>query len=112
MSTAPGTEFSYAIEHGKTEEGFNLTIVKCQGRLISENAEQLRQVVRPLILQGGRIAIDFADLDYMDSAGLGAVVSLKVSAISRGLCVLELVNLTPRIKKLLTITNLMELFTT
>jgi hypothetical protein len=35
-----------------------------------------------------------------------------VSAISRGLCVLELVNLTPRIKKLLTMTNLMQLFTT
>jgi anti-anti-sigma factor len=110
MSTAPSTAFSHEIELGKTEEGFNLTIVKCKGRLVSENAEELRKVVRPLILQGGRIAIDFADLDYMDSAGLGAVVSLKVSAISRGLCVLELVNLTPRIKKLLTITNLTQLF--
>jgi hypothetical protein len=37
-------------------------------------------------------------------------VGLKVSAINRGLCVLELVNLTPRVKKLLSITNLLELF--
>ena len=84
--------------------------MKCHGRLISESTGDLRQVVRPLIQAGGRIAIDFADVDYMDSAGLGAVVGLKVSAISRGLCVLELVNLTPRIKKLLTITNLTQLF--
>jgi anti-anti-sigma factor len=110
MSVEPGAAFHHEIEHGKTEEGFNLTIVKCHGRVISESADDLRQVVRPLILAGGRIAIDFADVDYMDSAGLGAVVGLKVSAISRGLCVLELVNLTPRIKKLLTITNLTQLF--
>jgi anti-anti-sigma factor len=110
MSTGPGTAFSYEILQGKTEEGFNLTIVKCQGRLVSEYTGELRQVVHPMILRGGRIAIDFTDLDYMDSAGLGAVVSLKASAINRGLCVLELVNLTPRIKKLLTMTNLMQLF--
>ncbi len=110
MSTAPDTAFHYEIEQGKTEEGFNLTIVKCKGRLVSENTKELREVVRPLIEQGGRIALDFAELDYMDSAGLGAVVSLKVSAINKGLCVLELVNLTPRIKKLLTMTNLMQLF--
>jgi anti-anti-sigma factor len=110
MSTAPGAAFHYEIEHNKSEEGFNVTTVKCEGRLISENTEELRAVVRPLIQQGGRIALDFTDLDYMDSAGLGAIVSLKVSAINRGLCVLELLNLTPRIKKLLTMTNLLQLF--
>jgi anti-anti-sigma factor len=110
MSTAPGAAFHYEIEQNKSEEGFNVTTVKCEGRLISENTEELRAVVRPLIQQGGRIALDFTDLDYMDSAGLGAIVSLKVSAINRGLCVLELLNLTPRIKKLLTMTNLLQLF--
>ena len=37
MSTAPGAAFHYEIEHNKSEEGFNVTTVKCRGRLISEN---------------------------------------------------------------------------
>ena len=110
MSTAPGTAFHYEIEQTKDENDFNLTIVKCQGKLTSENADEIRKVVHPLILRGGRIALDFADLQYLDSSGLGAIVSLKVSAISRGLCVLELRNLTPRVKELLRITNLLQLF--
>jgi len=110
MSTAPGTAFQYEIEQTKDANDFNLTIVKCQGKLTSENADEIRKVVHPLILRGGRIALDFADLQYLDSSGLGAIVGLKVSAISRGLCVLELRNLTPRVKELLRITNLLQLF--
>jgi len=112
MSTAPGTAFHYQIEETRDEVDYITTTIKCQGKLISENADELRQLVRPLLQRGGRTVLDFADLEYLDSSGLGALVGLKVTAINRGLCVLELVNLTPRIKKLLTITNLMELFTT
>jgi anti-sigma B factor antagonist len=111
MSTAPGT-FHYEIEETRDENDFKVTVVKCRGRLLSENSTEIRDVVRPLILHGGRIALDFADLEYMDSSGLGAIVGLKVSAISRGLCVLELRNLTPRVKQLLKVTNLLQLFST
>jgi anti-anti-sigma factor len=110
MSTAPGPVFQYHIEQIKDEFDFDVTLIKCQGRLTSENTDEIRKVVRPLILRGGRIALEFADLRYLDSAGLGAIVGLKVSAISRGLCVLELRNLTPRVRQLLTITNLLQLF--
>jgi anti-sigma B factor antagonist len=110
VSTAPGTAFHYEIEQTKDENDFNLTIVKCRGRLLRENTEEIRNVVHPLILRGGRIALDFGELEYMDSSGLGAIVSLKASAISRGLCVLQLRNLTPRVKELLRITNLLQLF--
>jgi anti-sigma B factor antagonist len=110
MSTAPGTAFHYEIEEERDENDFKVTVVKCHGRLISENKEEIRSVVQPLILRGGRIALDFADLEYLDSAGLGAIVGLKVSAISRGLCVLMLRNLTPRVKQLLSVTNLLQLF--
>ena len=110
MSTAPGTAFHYETEQTRDENDFNVTVVKCHGRLNSENKEEIRKVVQPLILRGGRIWLDFADLEYLDSAGLGAIVGLKVSAISRGLCVLELRNLTPRVKQLLSVTNLLQLF--
>lgn len=110
MSTAPGTAFHYLVEETKDENDFTVTVIKCQGRLISENADEIRKVVQPLIKRGGRIALDFADLQHLDSSGLGAIVGLKVSAINRGLCVLELRNLTPRVKQLLSMSNLLQLF--
>ena len=110
MSTAPGTDFHYQIEATKDENDFTVTVIKCQGRLVSDNSIELRKLVQPLIQRGGRIALDFADLQYMDSSGLGTIVGLKVSAINRGLCVLELRNLTPRVKELLSMSNLLQLF--
>jgi anti-anti-sigma factor len=111
MPTAPGTGFHYEIEDIKNEQqGFIVTTIRCHGRLVSENVDELRNLVQPLILRGGQIALDFADLEYLDSSGLGAIVGLKVSAVKRGLCVLQLVNLTPRVKQLLSITNLLQLF--
>jgi anti-anti-sigma factor len=110
MATAPGTSFHYEVEQTKDENDFTVTVIKCQGRLVGQNADELRKVVQPLIERGGRIALDFAEVDYVDSRALGAIVGLKVSAINKGLCVLMLRNLTPRVKQLLSITNLLELF--
>jgi anti-sigma B factor antagonist len=110
MSTAPGTGFHYHVEETKDEANYITTTIKCQGRLVSENTDELRKLVQPLVQRGGRTVLDFAAVEYLDSSGLGAIVGLKVSAIHRGLCVLELVNLTPRVKQLLSITNLLQLF--
>lgn len=90
-------------------KGNKVTVVKCHGRLVTTTAGEIKETVKPLIPQGGRILIDLGDLDYMDSTGLGALVSLKVSAVKQGMCILELVNMTPRILELLRITNLMQL---
>src|SRR5215469_2768187 len=92
------------------ENGNKVTTIKCHGRLVGDNAEQMRDLVKPLIPEGGRIVIDLGDLTYLDSFGLGILLSLKVSAIRQGFCILELANLTPRIKELLSITNLVSVF--
>jgi anti-anti-sigma regulatory factor len=47
---------------------------------------------------------------HLDSSGLGALVGLKASAINQGLCILEFVNMTPRILELLRITHLTKMF--
>ena len=112
MSTASGARFHYEIEETRDENAFQLTVVKCRGRLIGKSTTEIREVVQPLIVRGSRIVLDFANLEYLDSSGLGAIVGLKVSAMNRGHCVLELKNLTPRVKELLTITNLLQLFST
>jgi anti-anti-sigma factor len=94
----------------KDERGNQVTTVKCHGRLISETAGEVKEVVKPLISQGGRIVIDLGDVSQLDSSGLGALVGLKASAINQGFCILELKNMTPRILELLRITHLTQMF--
>jgi len=85
-------------------------MIKCHGRLTSENTRDLKALVKSLIARGGRIVLDFGDLIYIDSAGLGALVGLKVSALNQGNCQLEFVKMTPRILELLRITRLTRIF--
>jgi anti-anti-sigma factor len=83
---------------------------------VSGTADQLKELVKARIASckdghSVRIVIDFANLAYMDSSGLGAVVGLKVSSLTRGdKCSLELVHLTPRVAELLKLANLSQLF--
>ncbi len=59
-----------------------------------------------LIPNAKRIVLDFGDF-YMDSSGLGAVVSVYVSAKTAG-CDLQLVNLGGRVKELLGMTHVLS----
>jgi anti-sigma B factor antagonist len=54
--------------------------------------------------------LDLTDLSLMDSIGLGTLVRLYVSAKAGGSCVV-LVNVGPRIRQLLGITNLLSVLT-
>ena len=94
----------------KDENGNQVTTVKCRGELVYGTAGELKERVRPLIPLGGRIIIDLGDVKHLDSAGLGALVGLKVSAINQGPCILELANMTPGVLELLRITHLMQMF--
>ena len=102
--------FHCEVEKSGSQETGRVTTVRCHGRVVSETAAALKEVVKPIIVSGGRIILDLTDVDYLDSSGLGALVGLKVSAINEGYCTLELINLTPRVKELLRITNLKQLF--
>jgi anti-anti-sigma factor len=106
---AADDSFSCDVEKASNDEfGNKVTVVKCHGKLVSGTAPRLKEVVKPLISEGGRIILDLGDLNHMDSSGLGTLVSLKVSAINHGYCMLELSNMTPRILDLLRITNLVQ----
>lgn len=110
MSTAPQPSLQYEIEKSTDDVNNALTTIKVHGRMVSDTAVQLKELVKPLIPQGGRILIDLGDVQHMDSSGLGTLVGLKASALNAGYCRLELVNLTPRIADLLRITKLTQLF--
>jgi len=110
MATAQDAGFHYEVEESEDQTGWKTTTIHCHGKLVNQTAGQLKELVKPLIPKGGRIVLDFADLEYLDSSGLGALVGLKVSALHQGLVKLELENLSPRIKDLLSMTNLLQLF--
>ena len=79
------------------------------GRLTAGGTDVLRDEVKRLIPQNQRIILDLADLAYMDSMGLGTIVSLYVSGRTAG-CRLELAHLSERVADLLRITKMMTLF--
>ena len=102
--------FHCELARNKDENGNQVTTIKCQGELVSNTVGEIKEVVRPLILLGGRIIIDLGDVKHLDSAGLGALVGFKTAAINQGRCVLELANMTPGVLELLRITHLIQMF--
>jgi anti-anti-sigma factor len=110
MATTPEAVFRCEVEEGAAEDIGPVTTVVCHGRVVSETSAQLKDVVKPLIPKGGKILLDLTNVSYMDSSGLGTLVGLKASALKEGYCKLELVSLSPRVKDLLRITNLTQLF--
>lgn len=87
----------------------NATTVRCTGRLTIDTSPQLKKEVKPLLVGERRVVLDLTDLAHMDSSGLGALVALYISARSSG-CELQMVNLSPRIRELLSMTNILSLF--
>jgi anti-anti-sigma factor len=104
--------FRCELEKSKDGDGNEnqMTTVKCHGELITDTADTLKEVVSPLIPLGGRIIIDLGDVRHLDSSGLGALISLKASAIKQGLCILQLANMTPGVTELLRVTQLTQMF--
>ena len=98
------------LEKSKDKNGNQVTTIKCHGELVSDTAGEIKELVKPLIPLGGRIIIDLGDVKHVDSAGLGALVGLKASAIKQGLCTLELANMTPGVLGLLRVTHLTQMF--
>ena len=90
-------------------EGDAGELFRCVGRLTSENQAKLKEIVRAKIFPGSKIVLDFSELIYLDSSGLGTIVGLFVSSKTHR-CDLQFVKLNPRIKDLLGLTNVLGAF--
>jgi anti-sigma B factor antagonist len=88
----------------------DVALVRLHGKLMMESTVLLHARVKKLIPGHKRIVLDLSDLTHMDSSGLGSLVGLFVSARSAG-CSLELVNLSHGIQRVLSLTNLLSVFT-
>jgi anti-sigma B factor antagonist len=92
-----------------TREG-DTVIIAVEGQLIAGNRQQLRDAVAGEIDRGARkFVIDFVDTGYIDSAGLGALVSLS-KRIRETDGSLRLTNLNEDLRTLFELTKLDTLF--
>ncbi len=85
-------------------------IVICHGRLVAGVSGALYAKVCQLLPDSKRIVLDLRDVAYMDSTGLGTLVRIYVSTKTAG-CKLELIHLGKRVRELLSMTNLLSVFT-
>ena len=103
-------EMSMTIEERNVGD---VVILDLKGKItLGEGDELLKDKVNSLVNQGRRkILLNFGDVPYVDSAGLGEIVR-TYTTVSRQGGSLKLLNLTKRITDLLAITKLLTVFET
>jgi|SRR5437763_15538443 anti-sigma B factor antagonist len=89
----------------------DVTILDLEGKItIGEGSVSLRSAIRRLIEEGKKkILLNLAGVGYVDSSGIGELVS-SYTTINREGGQLKLLKLTQKIKDLLTITKLLTVF--
>jgi anti-sigma B factor antagonist len=86
------------------------TILDVSGRVVAGEAALLRESMRDLIARGKKnIVLNLAEVPYIDSAGIGELVSALV-AVRREFGSMELLNLTRRVRDALAIVKLLTVF--
>ncbi len=88
-----------------------VTIVDLSGRIVlGDGSAGLRDLLRDLVSEGNKkILLNLRNVNYIDSSGLGELVSAFTSMRSQG-GELKLLNLTKRVRALLQITKLLTVF--
>jgi len=108
---AAGTHtFYYEVERTDNPGAGTVAKVVCHGSLVNQTSSELKDAVKLLIADGGQITLDFKDVSFVDSLGLGTLVGLKISSIGKDYCTLEFEHLSPRVQELLRLAKLTDLF--
>ena len=85
-------------------------VVDCSGRLVfGEESASLRDTVKKLVVESPKIVLNMQEVNYIDSGGLGTLVSLYTTARNAGGSV-KLARLSQRVGDLLQVTKLLTIF--
>ena len=86
-------------------------IVDASGRItLGDGSAMLRKTIRQLLEEGhAKIVLNLADVDYIDSSGIGELVS-AYTAVRNKSGELKLLHLTKKVHDLLQITKLFTVF--
>jgi len=90
----------------------NSIVLDCVGRLtLGPGTTAARNAVRAALEENGpkRIVLNLAGVDYMDSSGIGELVSSYTHARNKG-ATLVLLNLNTKVHQLLAVTKLLTVF--
>ncbi len=89
----------------------SVTVIDMSGKIIlGEETAQLRETVKKILSEGNdRILLNLSDVTYIDSSGLGLLVSCFATTSRKG-GQIKLLNLTNKVKEVLQITKLSTVF--
>jgi anti-sigma B factor antagonist len=89
----------------------DIHFLDCSGKItLGEGTMSVRTTVRDILEGGGKkIVLNLADITYIDSSGVGELVSTYTTAAMHG-GQLKLLNLTKKIHEVLEITKLLTVF--
>ena len=89
----------------------DIQILDCKGKItLGEGTMAVRNTVRDIITENGKkIILNLGDVNYIDSSGIGELVSTYTTVTNAG-GQLKLLNLTKKIHELLQITKLLTVF--
>jgi len=93
----------------RTEKNADQAVVYASGRITSATSGLLQATIRGLIPETKRIVLDLTNVNYIDSSGIGSMVTVYLAA-SKVQCELKVVNAQPRIRDLFEITKLSAVF--
>ena len=91
----------------------DVKILDCSGKItLGEDTLSIRTTVRDLLQKDSKkILLNLADITYIDSSGIGELVSTYTTTVNSG-GRLKLLNLTKKLHQLLAITKLLTVFET
>jgi anti-sigma B factor antagonist len=94
-----------------TRQVDGVTVVDCSGRItLGEGSVTLRETIAGLLAKNQKkILLNLADVNYIDSSGIGELVSAFTTVRKQG-GDLKLLNLTKKVHDLLQITKLYTVF--
>ncbi len=95
----------------KTRQVDGITVLDLSGKItLGEGSVTLRDAVRDVLAKGqNKILLNLADVNYIDSSGIGELVS-AFTAVKNSGGELKLLQLTKKVKDLLQITKLYTVF--
>ncbi len=94
----------------KVRQVDGVTVIDASGKItLGENSGKLRSAVQDALSGSKKILLNLADVNYIDSAGLGELVSAFTTVKNAG-GELKLLNLTKKVRDLLVITKLLTVF--
>ena len=89
----------------------DIHVLDCRGKLtLGDDTQVIRSNISDILKDGGKkIVLNLADVPYIDSSGIGELVSAHATVVNRG-GQLKLLNLTKKVYESLSIMKLLLVF--